>query len=523
MRWWLPVAVLLLCLAPYRPACADDAGAGPGPVPPAEAVQGGGNPGPVLTEKLIVGGITISYPRGLESQAQQVAEVCKTVVAPRREKFRAMQRAFSDGARTARVLAQLLGLPEAEGDATRLIAGVGQVTTAFVEPMFADVRVYRESDLKASGGVSGGAISLTYLPREDRFQLQMGIQASALEGAGVKLPTERSFLPVLVRDDGTFRNAEKGPAAGVGDMLDIFAGGLALHTHFASIQMAANLLLARQCGPQPFTRWFHEGVAQWATPRVVQEIAPDYVQQCREVVLPEAPTPEARARVNLLAWPSGEDPRPRDAKDEESAYCAYELIERLLRDRPPGTLAAVVGKLQGQEPLDTEAILRALDTVLGGDSRSLLLEYVPDSVRTGLREGRPAGLREEGYRALTAADYGTAVKLLSDALEMAPSDADMRVNLAIAMRRSGIPRQGSERQIRLAAVLAQAQPGREFALQGKADDETWYVLGRVAQVQERTKEAKELLGKLPASHTDGQAALKDLESAGGSASGAATK
>jgi uncharacterized protein YfaQ (DUF2300 family) len=91
------------------------------------------------------------------------------------------------------------------------------------------------------------------------------------------------------------------------------------------------------------------------------------------------------------------------------------------------------------------------------------------------------------------------------------------------MRRSGIPRQGSERQIRLAAVLAQAQPGREFALQGKADDETWYVLGRVAQVQERTKEAKELLGKLPASHADGQAALKELESAGGSASGAATK
>jgi hypothetical protein len=476
----------------------------------------------VLDATLTVGETVVSYPRGLESQAQQVAEVCKTVVAPRREKFRAMERGFSDGKRTARVLTRLLGCPESEQTATPLIAGVGEVA-AFVEPMFTDVRVYREADLKASGGVSSGSISLRYLPAEDKFQFQIGFHASAPAGQGLKQPAERSFLPVVVKADGTFR-AEKGLAASVGEMLDALATETSLRAHFSAIRLGASLLLAEQCAREPFTQWFSEGAAQWATPRVVAEIAPAYAEQCREVLLPDAPTREARARVNLLAWPFGEDPTPRDARDEECAYCAYELIERLLRDRPAGTLAAIMGKLKGQQPLDAEAILRALDATLGGDSRSLLLEYVPESVRAGLREGRPAKLREEGYLAIRHGDSVKALKPLSDALEMTPSDPDMRINLAIAMRRTGhFGPQQPERQIRIAAALAQCQPDREFALVGKADDETWYVLGRVAQIRERTDEAKALLSRLPASHADGQAALKELEVAGKPPAGAATQ
>ena len=515
MRRWLPIAVLLLCLVVYRPGRTDDAALSPSASP--EAAPAAPGPGPVLDAKLTVGEIVISYPRGLESQAQQVAEVCKAVLVPRLEEFRVMARSFSDSGRTARVLTQLLGCPESEETATTVIAGAGAVA-ALVEPMFTDVRVYREADLKASGGVSGGAISLTYLPAEDKFEFQVGFRVSG--PGGPKQPAEQSFLPVVVKDDGSFRT-EKGLAASVGEMLDALATEISLRVHLAAIRTTASLLLTQQCGGEPFTQWFSEGAAQWATPRVVAEIAPDYVQQCREMILPDAPSPQARARVNLLAWPLGEDPRPRDARDEECAYCAYELMGRLLRDRPAGTLATIMDKLKGQQPLDTEAILRALDAVLGGDSRSLLLEYVPEAVRMGLKEGRPAKLREEGYQALRDGECSKAVQLLSDALEMTPSDTDMRVNLAIAMRRSGIPKLGSERQIRIAAALAQARASREFSLQGKADDETWYVLGRIAQMRERTEEAKVLLGKLPASHADGQAALKELEAAGKPAAGTA--
>jgi hypothetical protein len=111
-------------------------------------------------------------------------------------------------------------------------------------------------------------------------------------------------------------------------------------------------------------------------------------------------------------------------------------------------------------------------------------------------------------------DEELAAPLLPDALEVTPSNADMRVAAAIAMRRSDLPKRGSERQIRLAAMLAQARGLQDFALQGKADDETWYVLGRITQTEEQTEKAKALLGKLPAGHADGQAALKELEAAG---------
>ncbi len=501
MTRWLSIAVLVLCVASSRGAWAGEAAP---QIPPS-------NPGPALDQKLTVGDITISYPRGLESQAQQVAEVCKTAVPPRREQFRTVQRAFSDAPRTARALTRLLGCPEDEEAATALIAGLGHLT-ALLEPMFTDVRIYREADLKASGGVSNGVFSLSYDPKEEKFQFQMGLALSGPAGPTTTRPDERGFLPVVVRDDGTFR-AERGLTVHVSDMLDGVANGLTLRTNLSALVMGSNVLLAKHCGSEPFTRWFYEGAAQWAALHLVQELAPEYVAPYREMVLPEAPVPQARARVNLLAWPLGEDSRPRDADDEASRYCAYELIDRLLRDRPEGTLAAVTGKLKDQGPPGTETIVRAFDAILGSDSRSLLLEYVPEAVRTGLREGRPAKLRDEGYQALRDGDYARAARLLSDALDMTPSDADMRVNAAIAMRRSGLPKQGSERQIRLAAMLAQAYGLQDFALQGKADDETWYVLGRLAQVNEQTDKAKALLGKLPATHADGQAALKELGAA----------
>jgi tetratricopeptide (TPR) repeat protein len=499
MKQWLPVAVLMLCLGSSRGAWASEAAP---QIPPA-------NPGPVLDQKLVVGDISISYPTGLEAQAQQVAETCKTVVAPRREQFRAMQRAFSDASRTAHALTQALGCLEDEGTATALIAGVGQLT-APLAPMFTDVRVYREADLKASGGVSNGVFSLTYDPQEAKFQFQMGFARSGPAGSALTQPDELGFLPVVVRDDGTFR-AENGLAAHMTAILDDLASSLTLRANLSALAMGGTALLAKRCGLEPFTRWFCEGAAQWAALRVVQEVTPQYVEQYREMMLPEAPAPQARARVNLLAWPLGEDPRPRDAPDEASRYCAYELMERLLRDRPEGALAAIMAKLKDQELPDTEAILSACDAVLGGDSRAVLLEYVPASVRTGLKEGRPAKLRDEGYQALRAGEYAKAAQFLSDALEMTPSDADMRVNAAIAMRRSNLPKRGSERQLRIAAMLAQARGLQDFALQGNADDETWYVLGRIAQTEEQTDKAKALLGKLPAAHADGQAALRELE------------
>jgi len=468
--------------------------------------------GPALDQKLAVGDISISYPTGLESQAQQVAEVCKTVVAPRLEEFREMECAFSDPKRVAAALTTVLGWEESDRDLdlATAVAGAGQVM-AFFEPMFMDVRIYREKDLRSSGGVNNGAIRLSYDQATDKVQFSINFQMSGRAAAAAKPTEARAFLPVVVKDDGSFRG-EKGLAAHMSEVLDGLASSLALRGQFAFLRATASLLLFRRCGGDPFVWWFIDGAAQWATLRLVQDLAPEYASECREMLLAEAPTPEGRARVNLPAWPAGEDPTPREARDEESVYCAHELIDRLLRDRPEGTLAAVLGKLKRRKAVNTDTILGAFDAVLGGDSRSLLLEYVPEAVRIGLKDGRARKLREEGYQALHEGDLLKALRALSHALEMTPSDADMRVNLAIAMRREGtFPKWASERQIRLAAALARAQDRREFAVEGKTDDETWYVLGRIAQVREQNEEARALLGRLPPSHADGQAALKEIE------------
>jgi len=143
------------------------------------------NTGPVLDEKLTVGDITISYPTGLESQAQQVAEVCKTVVAPRLEKFRETERAFSDPKRIAAALTTVLGWEESDGDLdlATAVAGAGQAM-AFLEPMFMDVRIYREKDLRSSGGVNNGAIRLSYDQATDKVQFSINFQMSGRAGVG---------------------------------------------------------------------------------------------------------------------------------------------------------------------------------------------------------------------------------------------------------------------------------------------------------------------------------------------------
>lgn len=72
MKHRLPIAVLLFCLASSRAARAGDASSAASP--------SAAHPDPVLDARLTVGETVISYPRGLEFQAQQVAEVCKAIM-----------------------------------------------------------------------------------------------------------------------------------------------------------------------------------------------------------------------------------------------------------------------------------------------------------------------------------------------------------------------------------------------------------------------------------------------------------
>jgi len=485
--------------------------------------------GLTLDQKLTVGDITVSYPTGLEAQARDLMAVSQRVIPPRRARIPAVTQAFLDQKGMAERVADLLGCPERIDTAHRtvsaVVSGVETLTDALFLPMLSDARIYREADLKASGGLHDGVVDLTYDPSTDRFMLQI---CSGITGEGVNTPAGKGFLPFVVRDDGTFRTPPGlGLAEWVAQPIDELAVGSAITLRAATIHEAAEVILDGLGCDHPFTRWFSEGVANWVALQVVAQVAPEYLQLCREHFLPGREANPLRERINLLAWTRATYEREfvvagDRGLDEASYLYATELIDRLLQGQPAGTLAKVVGKLKGAQPPDSDAICQAFREVMGKDARSMLLEYVPTHVRDGLAQGLAATKLQEGYQALSAGQLPRAATLLKEALEMSPSDADAHLNLAIIVRRAlrgpQLPDPGtaqrrrleSERHIAIAAALTKRDPSRPFQIHGPVDNEARYALGRAEQFRGRIQEAKDILSQLPQGHEDAQEALKEI-------------
>jgi hypothetical protein len=86
--------------------------------PPGEPLP---STGLVLDHKLVVGDITISYPQGLEAQAEELMAVCQQVMPPRRARYLVAARAFSDEKAMAEHVVDLLGCPDQTDMACRLV------------------------------------------------------------------------------------------------------------------------------------------------------------------------------------------------------------------------------------------------------------------------------------------------------------------------------------------------------------------------------------------------------------------
>ncbi len=485
--------------------------------------------GLVLDQKLTVGDITVSYPQGLESQAKELADICQQVIPPRKARYLVAARAFSDEKAIAQRVVDLLGCADCTDSTYRALSRLAQDSGALVDtlflPMLSDVRIYREADLRIPGGLHTGVVDLVYDPSADRFMFSMGAR---ITGEGARAPAGKGFMPVIVRDDGTFRSAAGlGPAEDLAGKLDETAVSGAIVTRAALIHEEAEIVLGVSGFDHPFARWFNEGVANWVALQVVAEVAPEYLQVCREHFLPGREANPLRERINLLAWTQVTYEREfvlaGDSGLDEAHYpYATELVERLLDRQPPGTLARVVARVKGSQSPDSDAICQAFREVTGKDARSMLLEYVPTHVRDGLAQGLPSTKLQEGYAALSADQLPQAAARLKEALEMSPSDPDAHLNLAIIMRRAlrgpQVPDPGTEqrrwqesqRHIAIAAVLTKRDASRQFQIHGPVDDEARYALGRAEQFRGRTEEAKRMLSNLPKDHQDAQQALKEI-------------
>ena len=143
-------------------------------------------------------------------------------------------------------------------------------------------------------------------------------------------------MPVIVRDDGTFRTAAGlGPAEDLAGKLDQVMESGATMIRGALVHEDAEIMLGILGFDHPFARWFNEGGANWVALQVVAQVAPEYLQLCRESFLPGREADPLRERINLLTWTQFTYGREfvvvGDAGLDEAHYpYATELIERLL-------------------------------------------------------------------------------------------------------------------------------------------------------------------------------------------------
>jgi hypothetical protein len=370
------------------------------------------------TQKLKVGEITISYPAGLESQAKELAKVAPKVISPRREKLLTIHNALSDTKGTVKRITDLMGCPECAQTPTEVLSAFRALTT-FYQGFFTDLRLYRDTDLMSPGGITEGALQITYDSETGKADVSMESKAGqAMEGS--------AFLPLPVGTDGRFQ------AAGMSlrDSLVEYYDGICWSAFSPLHEAAENILLNDLGFSHPFSRWFNEGVATWVELRVAHQLIPSRLsREHKKQNFAGQKEKSLKGKVNLIAWPlaSLESQCP-SAEISTACYSfAVEAIDRMLGDKP-GAIAKVTAKLKGGRSPDTDEICAAITEVTGRDAKSILLDYVPDYVRAGLKSGEPESLRKDALQKLHRRDYAGGAKLLSRLLEMTPSNVNARLD-----------------------------------------------------------------------------------------------
>ena len=461
------------------------------------------------TQTLKAGDVTISYPSGMEQQAKDLAKVAEAVAPERIARAKHIRDAFADPKAITKKITDLMGCPESTDSGIKVVSAFSKVLDVY-SGIFTDFRIYRESDLKASGGLSEGPVRLIHDPKTGEFTTNLSFGSSMN-------PSDKAFTPFVVRDDGSFATRTLPLDAYVTQRLDDDLWGM-----LAPIHETTESILVRDLGiGHPFSRWFNEGVGNWVMLTTAAEIEPSIEKQFRPKSLPGPEDSAIKPKINLPAWPNAfltkQNPTPDEQNLSDANYrFATEAVDRMLRGLPPDTLAKIISKLKaGQDP-DSDAICRAVGDVTGRDAKGILAEYTPEHVRVGLKSGEPKLLLDQAKSAMDKNDDAEALKPLDRVAEMTPTDASVHMNLACALRRTGAPKTESERHIKTAAILLSIAGGNpQMVVFGKTAD-SGYVLGRTIQLVGYTDQAKGIFDRvleMDPTHADTLAALKELDGA----------
>lgn len=456
-------------------------------------------------KQLSTGGITVSYPDGMDAQAKRVMAIAQATIKPSIEVHRQTVALLSNVDSMSTDIAQALGADEKQDRAKMRLQSFRDKSAALVAS-FSNIKLVRKASAIATDGIDAGLMQVRYAKDKDEFSMVFDEKDTSPD------KIKRSFFPVLVNGDGTVRSESK-----LGQMaLDFLGSGEAMA--IAPVQDTISYLIAEPLKIyNPFSRWFNEGVSGYLTRQMVAKYGSKQLNTlATSLFTVNSNTQELKSKVNLISWPQvpyqNRDAASFDPKLEAArAQYAIEAISNVLATAGPKALAKIMNGVSYSGNPDTDTICAAIQKATGTDFKSILMTYVPKDVRDGMASGEAAKLVTRAEALVGQKKWTDAAAALRQALEMTPQDANTRLNLAWIEREFG-ERKDSELQVFLTAGILKQQK-HTFHLFA-ASIEGNYVSGRLAIMMGNLEAAKEFLQpvlELSPGHADAKRAMEEIE------------
>jgi tetratricopeptide (TPR) repeat protein len=465
---------------------------------------GGSCLGAESLKQLSSGGITVSYPDGLDAQAKKVMTIAQATIKPSIEVHRQAVALLSDVDSMSTDITQALGADEKRELAKTRLQSFKDKSTALIAS-FANIKLVRKANAIATDGIDAGLMQVRYTKDKDEFNMVFDESDTSAD----KL--KRSFFPVLINGDGTIRSEGK-----LGQMaLDFLGSGEPMA--IAPVQDTISYLIAEPLRVYyPFTRWFNEGVSGYLTRQMVAKYGSKQLNTLAATLFTvNANTQEFKSKVNLLSWAQSPYENKNSASfdpalDAARTQYAIEAISGLLATAGPKALPKIMNGVSYAGNPDTDAICAAIQKATGTDFKPKLMSYVPKDVRDGIASGQAAKLITTAEGLAGEKKWTDAAAALRQALEMTPQDANARLNLAWIEREFG-ERKDSELQVFLTAGVLKQQKHAfhlfAFSIEGN------YISGRLAILMGNLEAAKEFLQpvlQLRPDHADAKRAMEDI-------------
>ena len=454
-------------------------------------------------KQLSGGGITVSYPPGMDAQAKKVMEIWKTSVKPSVDVQRQTESLLSNTEGMSKDIAAMLGADDKQAMIKTRLDSFKTKAEVMVAA-FSNIKLVSKGTAVATQGVDASLIQLRYVKDKDEFTL-----VPYLEDVNPD-KLKKTFFPVIVNADGSIRSETKLSAMA----LDFLGAGDALA--LAPVHETVAYMMAEQLKIyHPLARWFNEGVSGYITRQMVSKYAPKLNNVASTLFSVSDKAKEVRGKINLLAWPQMPyQNRDRDVFDPvydvASTQYSIEVITNLLAKENPTVLPKIISSVSYSGNQDTDALCAAIKKVTNTDFKSVLKTYAPKDVQDGIASGEAPKLVAKAEKLVDEKKWQDAAAALRQALAMDPTDVNARMNLAW-IEREFDQRHDSEIQVFLAAALLKQQKYSfhlwKFTVEGN------YIAGRLAIMMGDLKTAKDCLDTVlyyKPDHVDAKRAMEEI-------------